>query len=200
MRCVDDEDVIGAGVFDQVALIVVSAGCPVASERADLLGDSQVTRAVESKDLIGAICGADRKFCRGDSVGHRGFDRTIDLFLQLLRDKGQTVQRIFVAFSWKRIIRNVVGALCLGKLALDDHGLAVGRRVAAGESNIATRCRSSARDGVVRGQRLCRFRTVCSSDDDRQIRVSKNLEVIGKDGRAAIGTKADLVAGGGYCH
>ena len=116
--------------------------------------------------------------------------------MQLLRDEGQTVQGVFVAFSWEGIIGNVVGTLCLCELASDHDGLAIGWRVAAGKGDVAARCRSSARNGVVRGQRLCRLSAVCSSYDDRQIRVSKDLKVIGKDGRAAIGTKADLIAGG----
>ena len=59
MRCVDDEDVVGAGILDQVALIVRGAGSPIPPERADLLGDGQVARAVKSKNLVGPVACAD---------------------------------------------------------------------------------------------------------------------------------------------
>ena len=59
MGCVDDEDVVCAGVLDQIALIVRGAGSPIAPERADLLGNGQVARAVKSKDLVGPVACAD---------------------------------------------------------------------------------------------------------------------------------------------
>jgi hypothetical protein len=43
VRCVDDEDVVGTGVFDQVTYRVVSAGSPVTPICPKLLSDRQIT-------------------------------------------------------------------------------------------------------------------------------------------------------------
>ena len=71
MSCVDDKDVIGAGIFDQVTLGIASAGCPVTPERADFLADNQVAGAIESEELVGPVCCRDSELCRPDPRGQQ---------------------------------------------------------------------------------------------------------------------------------
>lgn len=79
---------------------------------ANLLRNRQITAAVKGKDFVGPCGGTHSKLRRSYCIRFRNLDCAVKLFLLVLHDECQAVQRVLVSGRRERVVWSVVSGLC----------------------------------------------------------------------------------------